>query len=339
MKINITFLIPFLLIISTTIASIAVYIKHDQQANKTIRKDALSRMKLDITRLQNILYNLLTERANNIEEARLNLSVTAMDQSIKSLLLIDDGHKIIMSNRYFWEGKQANNISGYEADTAKKVIDQNTPKAFFHGKDNALLTGYYPVVLQLESNDLPIKRMGTLYTEISIANKLAYAKNEAAVLSISLAIVMLIVTALLALLLHFMFSLRLSKLTKAVDKFAWGDLDASLSIGGNDELTVVGNAFNEMAKQIRKDIWLHEEAEYNLLQLNKTLEQRVQERTQELELKKQELLDSQALAHHANKMTSLGEMASGIAHEINSPLQVISILTYKARKSFKQSEP
>ncbi|MCW8922038.1 MAG: hypothetical protein OQK69_00205, partial [Gammaproteobacteria bacterium] len=99
MKINITFLIPFLLIISTTIASIAVYIKHDQQANKTIRKDALSRMKLDITRLQNILYNLLTERANNIEEARLNLSVTAMDQSIKSLLLIDDGHKIIMSNR------------------------------------------------------------------------------------------------------------------------------------------------------------------------------------------------------------------------------------------------
>ena len=340
MKLNITLLIPLLLVVSTLFASLLLYIKQDQEANNTIRSDARSGMNLDITRLQNILYNLLTERADNIEEARLNLSVTAMDSSIKTLLLAGSDDSVIMANRYIWEGKQARKISDYDGEMAKQVIQSNAPETFFSTKDNTLLMGYYPVVLHLESGlGLPTKRMGVLYTEISIANKLAYARNRAAIFSITLAGAMLMVSLFVAYLLHIMISLRLTRLTTAVGKLASGDLNAKASMGGNDELTMVGNAFDDMTTMIRLDIRRRERAEHELQDLNKTLEQRVQERTEELELKKQELLDSQSLAHHANKMTALGEMASGIAHEINSPLQVISLLTYKLKKSILKTEP
>lgn len=339
MKLNITLLIPLLLVISTMFASILIYIKHDLEAGKNIRKEALSHMKLDITRLQNILYNLLTERADNIEEARLNLSVTAMGQSMQILLLTGEDHSVIMANRYSWENVHASTISMYDTNTAKKVVERNSPETIFQGEDEELLTGYYPVVLKLEDeHGLPVKRMGLLYTEVSMSNKLAYAKNEATILSMTLAVLMLIVAGIVALLLHFRISVRLTQLTSAVERFSWGDLDSSTSIGGNDELTVVGDAFNEMARHIKQDIWRREKVEYNLKNMTKILEQRVKERTEELEVKKQELLDAQAVAHHSNKMEALGEMASGIAHEINSPLQVISILTYKIKKLDPKSE-
>lgn len=65
---------------------------------------------------------------------------------------------------------------------------------------------------------------------------------------------------------------------------------------------------------------------------NNMLEKRVKERTAELEGKKEELLQSQARAHYANKMASLGEMASGMAHEINSPLQAISLTAFRVKR-------
>lgn len=53
---------------------------------------------------------------------------------------------------------------------------------------------------------------------------------------------------------------------------------------------------------------------------NDTLEERVSERTQELEKAYDDLKESQVQLIHAEKMSSLGEMIAGISHEINTPL-------------------
>jgi signal transduction histidine kinase len=58
----------------------------------------------------------------------------------------------------------------------------------------------------------------------------------------------------------------------------------------------------------------------DLEELNGSLEQRVHERTEELENALKELQDSQAQLVQAEKMSSLGQLVAGISHEINTPL-------------------
>lgn len=57
-------------------------------------------------------------------------------------------------------------------------------------------------------------------------------------------------------------------------------------------------------------------AETSLAQLNAELEQRVKERTTELQQAQSQLINSE-------KMSSLGQMVAGIAHEINNPISFI----------------
>src|SRR6188508_1103713 len=75
---------------------------------------------------------------------------------------------------------------------------------------------------------------------------------------------------------------------------------------------------------------LHEKQQMALREQNIKLEERVQERTHELSEQKEalqvalaDLKSSQLQLVQKEKMASLGEMASGIAHEIQNPLNFV----------------
>ncbi len=78
----------------------------------------------------------------------------------------------------------------------------------------------------------------------------------------------------------------------------------------NDELSTLTNNINNL----KEDLF---ESNQQLIRFSKTLEEKVKERTEELELERTKSI-------HAAKLASLGEMAGGIAHEINNPLAIIS---------------
>lgn len=59
----------------------------------------------------------------------------------------------------------------------------------------------------------------------------------------------------------------------------------------------------------------------------------------QLEEKKRELIVSQGHVHHANKLASLGEMASSMAHEINSPIQTINLIAQRVQRQLKKNIP
>lgn len=339
MKLRISFIIPLSLVFLSISISFIVYLESNYDASEKIRANGLKSLKLDMSRLQNMLYNLVTEDSIDIESARLNLSVTAMDSKIKVLLLTNENNQIMTANRYRWKDLPAINVSKYNNEIANKISQLNHPEVFFSETDSALLIGYYPVVLHLENvfSTLQQKR-GVLYVEYSVDTILRQARAAAFNQSIIMTILFVIASLIIVILLHLLVSRRLARLTIVAREITSGNLDVISGMKGNDELSELGLAFDDMVTRLKRDIGRRKRAEDDLWDLNETLEHRVEQRTQELDVKKQELLDTQAIAHHANKLVAMGEMASGIAHEINSPLQAISLITYKLKRMDASAE-
>jgi two-component system NtrC family sensor kinase len=121
----------------------------------------------------------------------------------------------------------------------------------------------------------------------------------------------------------------------AID-IAKGDLDKKIRVRSSDEIGQLGVAFNKMSEDLKK-----------LLQKEKELaaaaaEAAERERAKAEELKKayHELRDTQAMLVQSEKLSALGELGAGVAHELNSPLAgILSLLrTYLKGKDPNSEE-
>jgi len=285
-------LIPLLLLILVLVSGSLIFYGETRTAELSIREAAKQQLNLDITRLQNILYNRMIE--NDVVTARMSLSVSAMDQAIERLLLNDTDDRVLIANRYSWQGNQAELISRYKPETAADVKRTNIPKLYFPEDHPQTLIAYYPVVLGLDNqHGISAKQLGVLYAEYSIHSKLQAARNQAIKQSAIFFILMFLATLLVAVLLHFMVSKRLNALTIAARSFAQGELDAQVNVKGNDELGTLAQSFNDMTQNINQTIHKLENTEQKLRELNENLEARVEERTTMLS-------EAQRIAHLGN---------------------------------------
>lgn len=76
-------------------------------------------------------------------------------------------------------------------------------------------------------------------------------------------------------------------------------------------------------KEINELVFTYNKMAENLQELYKKLDQKVKDRTKELELANNELKNAQTMMVHSEKMKSLGEMVAGITHEINNPINFV----------------
>ena len=118
-------------------------------------------------------------------------------------------------------------------------------------------------------------------------------------------------------------TIPLNKLNESAKVIAGGDLSQRVALSGRDEISQLSRSFNEMAGSL-------EQRSQELLELNRRLEEKVKERTRELEAANQqmerayhELKETQFQLVQSEKMASLGQLVAGIAHEIKNPLNFI----------------
>lgn len=104
-----------------------------------------------------------------------------------------------------------------------------------------------------------------------------------------------------------------------------GRLDVRAGIDSKNEIGELGDAFNRMADALQhtllsleKEISLRKHSEEELRKSHDDLGIRIRERTDELQSTFQQLA-------HAGRLTALGEMATGVAHEIRQPLAIIDL--------------
>lgn len=117
----------------------------------------------------------------------------------------------------------------------------------------------------------------------------------------------------------------LKRILGGVEHIKSGDLDHRIEVEGFDEIDQLAGAFNEMTADLRA-------ARAKIEDWNHELEAQVKERTQKLE-------QAQAQLVQAAKLAAMGELVSGLTHDINNPLTSIVMYTDLLQRKASEVDP
>ncbi|TAG86681.1 MAG: HAMP domain-containing protein [Oscillatoriales cyanobacterium] len=98
---------------------------------------------------------------------------------------------------------------------------------------------------------------------------------------------------------------RIQGLTEATQELATGNLDFCIRVDSPDEVGLLAQGFNSMAEQLT------------------VRDRQLSQQVQQLENTLKELHRTQAQMVQSEKMSALGQMVAGIAHEINNPVNFV----------------
>ena len=225
--------------------------------------------------------------------------------------------------------KQAEACYGcHREGQARVLLPSDSKTRVYHTEKGSLLGLINPIYNESPCYPCHPKTtnvLGVLDTTISLED---FEKEKAQIykqMLISGVVSVIILSLLLSLLLTRFVNRPINKLLAATKTAAHGDLDQTVGIRSHDELGELSESFNNMISELKR-------SRDAIEGWTQTLEHRVQERTQELQRIQDQLV-------RAGKMVALGELAAGVAHEINNPLTGVLTFSSLMLKKVDENHP
>jgi len=210
-------------------------------------------------------------------------------------------------------------VTSGQAIIANKTFTPPDPRKYFSAIDQNTYFIHMPIKVFEHS-------VGYLDLEIDtafITQAIATSRQQ----GIGIALAEILLSSILLSILGIALTRHLRDLTNAAHSMAEGDLSVRVKVFSNDEIGEAATTFNRMADNISGSQRSLTQSEQQIRKLNEKLEQRVEQRTNELQdtnlqLKQslEQLNAAQQQLVQSEKMAVLGALVAGVAHEINTPI-------------------
>ncbi len=134
--------------------------------------------------------------------------------------------------------------------------------------------------------------------------------------SLLFAMIVLTITFIAAILFSRSLVRPLEHLTDGMKKVSQGEWDTQIHVTTNDEIEVLATSFNYMIRDLKS-------SRQQLIDINLNLENKVKDRTLQLEEQNQAVKQAQEALLRTTRLAAVGEIAGQAAHEVLNPLTSI----------------
>ncbi len=269
----------------------------------------------------------LYRRANG-DGTDLIISQLEDEIDLKSAMMFDEENKVVLTTHRELKGLDINQTPAAVNHQYFDKVRQLQAGQVILSPDHKSVQAFYPVALKADAGEILPSKIGVLFLDYDLTSLRLQTYSDALKRSLESTLVFALLCAGVWFLFEEILTRRAARLVSASNRLSEGDLNVRAQLQGSDELAMISTAFDSMATMMQHKTEALESSQVDLstakealAEYNRTLEQKVAQRTAELAESIEEARYAKAAAEEANKSKSL--FLANMSHELRTPLNAI----------------